>query len=111
MEDKDLYWLAGILEGEGWFGCNKRKYKVKSGEEKIYLDPVVNLQMTDKDIIERAATLIGGSVRTYQSKRTNSKILYRVSVNGRKKAIPLMERLLPIMGERRQNKIRSILSV
>ena len=42
MNDIDAAWLAGILEGEGYFGYNKRKYILKStGEVKFFYDPYV----------------------------------------------------------------------
>ena len=109
MPDKDLFWLVGILEGEGWFGTNKRTHTLKSGEVKTYIEPVVHLQMTDKDVVERVGELIGSPVRTHQA-RGNRKLLYRVSINGKKRAHPLMEQLLPHMGERRQERIREILN-
>ena len=49
IEVKDIAWLAGIIEGEGSFlTCNTT--------------PCISLQMTDKDIVERAARLLGVSV-------------------------------------------------
>ena len=108
MRDSDLYWLVGLLEGEGWFGINNRTHTLKSGEKKTYSEPSINLQMTDEDVIERAGKLIGSPVRTHQPKG-NRKLLYRVSVTGKKRAIPLMELLLPHMGARRQERIKQIL--
>ena len=59
MSDIDAAWLAGILEGEGHFGYNKRKYILKTtGEVKYFYDPYAHLQMTDKDIVYRVASLL-----------------------------------------------------
>ena len=49
MDSKDLYWLAGLLEGEGCFSSHR-----KSGY------PSIVLQSSDKDIVKRAALLCGG---------------------------------------------------
>jgi len=50
MDEQDLYWLAGLLEGEGSF------LKPAPCEPK---HPRVALCMTDFDIVMRAANLFG----------------------------------------------------
>ena len=107
MTDIDIAWLAGILEGEGHFGYTKRKYSLKTtGEIKFYYDPYVHLQMTDKDIVYRVASLFQSkSVRTYQDKRGNRKLLYRVGCNGKIRLPSLLKSIFPHMGERRKTKI------
>ena len=111
MSDIDAAWLAGILEGEGHFGYNKRKYTLKStGEVKFYYDPYVHLQMTDKDVVYRVASLFQSkSVRTYQDKRGNRKLLYRVGCNGIIRLPSLLKSIFPHMGERRKTKITILL--
>ena len=111
MSDIDAAWLAGILEGEGYFGYNKRNYILKStGEVKFYYDPYVHLQMTDKDVVYRVASLFQSkSVRTYQDKRGNRKLLYRVGCNGKIRLPSLLKSIFPHMGERRKIKITILL--
>jgi len=111
MSDIDAAWLAGILEGEGHFGYNKRKYILKStGEVKFYYDPYAHLQMTDKDIVYRVASLFQSkSVRTYQDKRGNRKLLYRVGCNGKIRLPYVLKSIFPHMGERRKTKITILL--
>jgi hypothetical protein len=109
MKNTDLAWLAGLLEGEGCFRCDTRKYTLKSGEKKSYLEPVIHLQMTDLDVMERAASLLGTTLRTYQDNKGNRKLLYRTSLNGKKRAIPMMRQLLPLMGQRRQERIAQVI--
>ena len=109
MTDKDLYWMSGLLEGEGYFGINKRKYTTKDGTIKEYLEPYIHLQMTDKDVVEKYASIIGSTIRTHQSKRENRKLLYRCGLNGKKKVIPLLQELYPLMGKRRQQRIKELL--
>jgi len=111
MNDIDTAWLAGILEGEGHFGYNKRKYTLKStGEVKFFYDPYVHLQMTDKDVVYRVASLFKSkSVRTYQDKRGNRKLLYRVGCNGKIRLPSLLKSIFPHMGERRKTKITILL--
>ena len=111
MSDIDVAWLAGILEGEGHFGYNKRKYTLKStGEVKFYYEPYVHLQMTDKDVVYKVASLFQSkSVRTYQDKRGNRKLLYRVGCNGKIRLPSLLKSIFPHMGERRKRKITILL--
>jgi hypothetical protein len=103
--------LAGILEGEGHFGYNKRKYNLKTtGEVKFYYDPYVHLQMTDKDVVYKVASLFQSkSVRTYKDKRGNRKLLYRVGCNGKIRLPSLLKSIFPHMGERRKTKITILL--
>ena len=111
MSDIDAAWLAGILEGEGHFGYNKRKYTRKStGEVKFFYDPYVHLQMTDKDVVYKVAFLFQSkSVRTYQDERGNRKLLYRVGCNGKTRLPSLLKSIFPHMGERRKIKITILL--
>ena len=111
MSEIDAAWLAGILEGEGHFGYNKRNYTIKStGEVKFYYDPYVHLQMTDKDVVYRVASLFKSkSVRTYQDKRGNRKLLYRVGCNGKIRLPSLLKSIFPHMGKRRKTKITILL--
>lgn len=51
MRTLDICWLAGLLEGEGWFGAPRKGASLKIG-----------VQSSDRDVIERAAALLGGPV-------------------------------------------------
>lgn len=92
---EDLAWLAGILEGEGCF--RRDAY------------PFVTLQMTDRDVVERAAILMLAP-KVHTETRTGRKPLYRAQVGGAK-AIRLMRLLLRFMGQRRTARIQAILTV
>ncbi len=94
MEAVEAAWLAGLLEGEGCFSRG-----VRSG-------PKVQLQMTDRDVVARAAALIGGNGKISAYDRSpNRKVIYRVNVQG-EAAIRVMMAVYPLMGERRRAKIR-----
>ena len=93
MNDKDLYWLAGIIEGEGCYTWLKRVYK-----------PQVMISMTDEDVVRRCAEIMGTScVKTHPPsiKKRGFKPQWHAKVTGQR-AIYLMEVLYPIMGERRR---------
>lgn len=101
---EDLAWLAGILEGEGSFQWMKRQ----PGR----CAPYIQLRMSDKDVVERAAILMNTlKVRSYQRQQAGKTIykrMYVAVVTGFKAAL-LMEILLPQMGVRRAAKIRELL--
>ena len=94
MKSKDLYWLAGLIEGEGCFA--------KSGRT-----PSIRIDMLDKDVVDRAAHLMGPCTVHSRTIPTGH-LQYRTIVCG-ERAIALMVRLLPLMGKRRQIKIRDVL--
>lgn len=105
----DLCWLAGLLEGEGSFLVSTRyRHRKTTGETVQVRLPCVTVTMTDRDVIDRAAALMG--VSTYDCKQSalevelnrKPKFSARVYVP---RAIPLMIRLRPHMGTRRQGQI------
>jgi hypothetical protein len=99
---QDLYWLAGLLEGEGTFGF-------RTGSGKDQFQPRLRLAMTDKDVIERAARIMNTSHYSYKnSARENEQLLHCCTLTC-SKAANLMKLILPHMGERRSTKIKEIL--
>ncbi|WP_191480131.1 LAGLIDADG family homing endonuclease [Nocardioides ochotonae] len=95
MSRDDLIWLAGLLEGEGSFDLHRGRY------------PRVRLAMTDRDVVGRAATLLGGSVRL-SLKPAPHRAMWHVEVSGAK-ASAAMRAILPFMGARRSARIADVL--
>lgn len=100
MPDSDLYWLAGLLEGEGTF-----LRPPPSEKNRI----CIQLQMTDEDIIQKAATLFQVAYCQCKAKKSHHKPSFKLSVCGSKAAF-WMGKLKPLMGQRRQNQIESALA-
>lgn len=97
MEKTDLHWLAGLLEGEGYFALEHNT-------------PKIGLQMTDEDVVKKAAKLLWNAhVYTYKRNNFGFKRVYGITVRG-KKLLPLFTQLLPLMGERRAEKIKEIIN-
>lgn len=92
----DLLWLAGWWEGEGCFSGNGQL-------------PRMQVSCSDKDVIERAARILGVSVKDKAPHASNKRKCYYLSVNGHRARVWML-RLLPLMGERRQAKIVELLS-
>jgi len=90
----DIIWLAGIIEGEGCFSD-------------VY--PIIQLQMTDKDVVERVASLFDRPLRAWQSKTTGLKRVYICNVSGTD-AISWMMTLYSEMGTRRRGQIKEAIN-
>ena len=97
MNEFDLIWLAGLLEGEGTFDLHKQKY------------PRIRVGMTDRDVVGRAATLMGSSIRV-SLPMDYSKTMFHAELSGERAAV-IMRDLLPHMGARRSSKIGEILGL
>ena len=89
MDLKDIYWLAGLVEGEGTFA--------------IQSSPFISLEMIDKDVIERAAILLGSSVRMCTT-RPGKTQTWGTRLYG-EDAIGIMYMLYSLMGRRRKEQI------
>lgn len=92
----EIYWLAGLLDGEGWFG--------------FQATPHINISQTDLDIVEKAKSIFGNCppIKTYHSERANRKTKYVLTVNGNL-AISWMMTIYPIMSIRRKSQIRNVI--
>jgi LAGLIDADG DNA endonuclease family protein len=100
LTDSELFWLAGLLEGEGSF-------MAPSPSEPF--SPSVRVEMTDRDVIERACGLFGTSVRPIRRPGSANKPSYRAVVKGLR-AVRLMQDLTPVMGRRRRDQITAALA-
>lgn len=99
MRTRDIVYLAGLLEGEGCFRYETRR-----------VGPSIVLGMTDKDVVEKVAHLLGSGVVTRKIHLDKPwKPCYISKLNGRAAAGWMMT-LYPLLGQRRQAKIREILA-
>lgn len=104
IDTKDLYWLAGLLEGEGCFDMTGGRY------------PRVVVMMCDLDVVERANKLLRPVVLLKErlpariQRQPDRLPIYRISLSGGRAAGWMMT-LYPFMGQRRQKRIREVLSV
>jgi len=92
----DTLWLAGLLEGEAHFASNANGCQIK-------------LDMTDRDIVERAAKLLDVKIFVRPpDPRGNRKQGYRLYVFG-DKAVYVLNEIYPFMGQRRGERIKSLI--
>lgn len=96
MDDKDIAWLAGLLEGEGSF--------MKGPPSRPRL-PIVILSMTDEDVVLRASKMFGvGYIRSRRGEARGWKNSFITKVVG-KRALLVMKAVYPHMGSRRKKQI------
>lgn len=114
--ETEIAWLAGLLEGEGCFLYSKEA----SGRGRIR----VVVRMTDRDVVERAAALMGGpgTVTAFDPRSPGGKrvseyanpetwqTLY-IFRAGSAHAERVMRMVRPYMGERRGAKIDELLAM
>jgi hypothetical protein len=98
--EDELSWFAGFLEGEGRFTLTKTGWRGY---------PVLYVQMASLDVIERARSMLGAtSVRRNQPSDASWSMTYSVAISGAP-AAAWMQRLRPLMGERRRAAIDAAL--
>ncbi len=100
MNSTTKHWLAGLLEGEGSF---------MAGPPSKPNLPIITVNMTDKDVIEKVAELFETKVCFLKRREQKWKDNYSARVKG-KKAVEMMKALKPLMGERRQQQIEKALA-
>jgi len=91
----DLYWLAGLMEGEGSF---------LAASPSAPRSPALQVTMVDRDVVERVGSLLGTAVMVVPPRRKHWSTTYCVRVRG-SGAVLWMKRLQPLMGRRRKAQI------
>ena len=107
----DRSWMAGYLEGEGHFTI--KTFVIK---HKRYQYPYIELSSTDHDIVVRVQQLwntlysVQANINQRQPKYVGSKLVFRVIAHGMGARL-IMEDLYPLLGCRRQDRIREALGI
>lgn len=111
MNETEAAWLAGLMEGEGYFVLTTKRPPRKDGLPSMR-QATIGVKMTDLDIIERLRTITGVG-RLYHNINTTGlgkKVQHSWVVNKRMDQIALLEIIRPYMGERRGAKIDEVLA-
>lgn len=99
LDTKDLYWLAGILEGEGSFGIY--------GSSKV---PLLSMQSTDFDVAIKVAKLLNTNYTNIFPRKPGYKRIYNVAIRSTG-AISWMMTLYSLMSIRRKSKIEEVINL
>ena len=100
LTDLEIAWLAGFMEGEGYFAITTQGY------------PKIQCASTDEDTLWKLYELLGvGTLNVHNEagyRSQNRRACYILDVVG-SQAVPVMEAILPYMCSRRADKIRGII--
>lgn len=104
MNSEDVAWLAGLLEGEGYFSASThagRRPRLR-----------ISLKMCDRDVVIRAADVMGTGNKISPRPHSNprSTLAYELNVYSAE-AERIMCAILPFMGLRRATKITELLGM
>lgn len=101
LDEKDVCWLAGILDGEGSFCTLSAKKRLVA----------ICCQMTDRDSIARIAFHFRSSYKLVKRRGVPAhyKPIYATQVSGMR-AIAIMRRLYPHLCERRRGQVEDTIA-
>lgn len=106
LKEKELYWIAGLIEGEGYFGIRKRK-----GVEGTSYGFSITVAMTDEDVINKLHRLVPlGSVCKENRITKGGKNVWRWHLSNSSAVRDFLITIFPLMSSRRQDRIRKILA-
>ena len=92
MTATELAWATGLFEGEGCIHLRKDYRSVK-----------LEMNQTDYDVLLRLQNYFGGKIYD-MPKKENRKQMWKWLVARKALVIPLLEAMLPMLGERRAYK-------
>lgn len=105
--DQTTAWVVGVLEGEGCFTPHVSKGK-KCGPDG-YTMARIQVQMVDKDVVEKLADYFGAKVNGPYTRR-QSQPIYHVSLRGKRAKAWLLKHVY-FFSERRRKQILEALNV
>jgi hypothetical protein len=86
----DFAWAAGLFEGEGCITYTQKA-------------PVLRMNMTDRDVLERFASVMGSHITgPYTSRTKGGKPFYQWHLGGIRQTQAALRKLWPYLGERRR---------
>ena len=103
---EQLIFLAGIFEGEGWFGVNNKPNGWTPAA-------VLEVQMTDEDIVKRFQYYFktNGNIHKKKKKqKEHHKQVWRFWLKGYR-ALHFMEEMLPFLGTRRTKQYYDVVKI
>jgi hypothetical protein len=107
--DSSFLWAAALIEGEGCFVISKDK-------RSNYVSCKIQLEMTDKDVIDRLHGIIGGRVHennapSKKAKFPNAKDSWRLVLTKQEDVFNALLRIMPFLGQRRLTKAKEMFAI
>lgn len=109
LTETDIAWIAGLLEGEGYFGIDNRS-KDRYEISKTPPAPFIKISMVDEDIIQRLSKLLDKSYFSPSRKTVTGKQVYTLHIGEKEKVLFILQKILPYMGMRRGERITESIS-
>ena len=109
LKETDIAWIAGLLEGEGYFGIDNRS-KDRYELSKTPPSPFIKISMVDEDIIQRLSKLLDKSYFSPSRKTVTGKQVYTLHIGEKEKVLFILQKILPYMGMRRGERITESIS-
>lgn len=109
LTETDIAWIAGLLEGEGYFGIDNRskgRYEISNTPPA----PFIKVSMVDEDIIQRLSKLLDKSYFSPSRKTVKGKQVYTLHIGEKEKVLFILQKILPYMGVRRGERITECIS-
>ena len=102
LDLKELYWLAGLIEGEGCFLLDKRSNSCLR----------FSMAMTDKSVLKHAQKIINlGFIKGPYWAKMSTKPYWYWRIDKDKDVAALMMTIYPLMWNDRQEKIEDLLEI
>lgn len=98
LSETDVAWVAGLLEGEGYFGLRKTPNRALR----------ITCDMSDLDIIQKLHRLCGGNISSTKIRR-DRKPIYPWALTVREDVVALCKLIYPHMGLRRRETIDTMI--
>lgn len=102
LKDTDLAYFAGIVDGEGWIGLQKRFKKGKLGGDIVSYLPCIRVTNTDSNIINRIAEIwesLGVTGHLYESSQgpsvPNGKTVMYIQIQKQELLKRTLEAIIP----------------
>jgi hypothetical protein len=109
LTETDIAWIAGLLEGEAYFGIDNRS-KDRYEISKTPPAPFIKISMVDEDIIQRLSKLLDKSYFSPSRKTVKDKQVYTLHIGEKEKVLFILQKILPYMGVRRGERITECIS-
>ena len=104
----DIAWLAGLLEGEGNFGLDKRSSKRYTNSSSPPA-PYIQLSMIDEDVIQKVSKFVQKNYKPLNRKTTTNQTVFKVSIGDRETLRYLLPLIFPYLGSRRKKQVQECL--
>jgi hypothetical protein len=110
LTEPQIAWIAGLLEGEGSFGIDRRSEK-RYKNSKAPPSPFIKIAMVDEDVIARLSVLLDKPYYVPSRLTVKGKKVFQLHIGEKKKVLWILQRIRPYMGVRRGEKIDECLDL